>query len=571
MNPSPRRLATLLEALGRAALGLAIILSWAYLLSTLGAACPVLDGGLVYKAVALPLGREGAWLWALLLLAGTLPLKSWRRWLGLTALPALLATLRLGNPLPLAAATAAVAVVEAYADLGGLTCSLASGVILVEAAHVTYVLGRAYCLDASWASIAAPLHLALYCPAAWAAPVIVVAACLSPILALRPGHNPGKLKAPLLDWRLQLAAGLFLSLLIWALVYASPLNPEGRLVGVDPVVRYYPHAQTLLREGVRGVLRVGYDRPLHYLYLLALSRLAGPLMAVKLLLLTCLLAYTTSTFLLARELWGPRVAGLAALLAPLSYTTTTGLYGGLYSNWTSLSLTILAYTALIKWLRRRGARWLAAYLLLLLAAAATHVYMGAVAYAATTLTLIIEAARRRRPRLLMPVALQLALAIACLHAADTLITRARGRPPSTIILQNIRIWLRSWPALSRVLGPRWWDKVSFAVYRYAATAALDPLDWLLTLTAIASLGLWSPGGATLTTWLAAAAALALTAPTNLIYRALYDFPYAIAEAYGLTSLARRVSVKTGTSKLVITALLLFKLSYTLNYVAGLTA
>jgi len=413
------------------------------------------------------------------------------------------------------------------------------------------------------------MHFSLYCFLVPAMPVLVLLACSSPLLApLTPRGT--ELSAPFRGKPL-LALGLLASLLMWSVVYASALNPGARLVGVDAVTRYYPHALKLLEEGLSSLLKVGYDRPLHYLLLYGLARALGPYDAVRALALAPLLLYTFASYLLARELWGERVAGLAAVVAPTTYTATAGFFGALYGNWTALAFSLLACAAGVKWLRRGSAAWLALCLLPMVAAVGVHVYMGAVAFAATALFRVAAAARRRyRRRALAALALQLAVAAVSLYAGEHYFSSLGARGPLSIALHNVNLWL--WRITStKLFSEKWWGDFCFAVYRYAATAALDPSVWLLTTLAVAALGFKDLGGLLLAPWMALTSLLALTAPFNLIYRSLLDFPYPLAEAVGLARLAAAVEERLGgrAAELWVAALLLFKLNYALFFAVGL--
>jgi len=557
---------SLLDLAGIASLGASILLAWAYALSGLGFSCPSWDPRLsiVPRAVVLPLGYGGALLWALLLLLPAFSRGS--PWL--TAPPLSLAlTLFLGNPLPLAL----LSVLLAF-SLGATRTleALPAGIIAVELEVLLGLAAYAYGLRFPLPS-ALPLHFSLYCFLVPLMPALALLACFSPLLApLAPRRV--ELTSPVRS-RPLFAFGLLASLLMWSVVYASALNPGARLVGVDAVTRYYPHALKLLEGGLPSVLKVGYDRPLHYLLLYGLAKALGPYDAVRALALIPLLLYTLSSYLLARELWGGRVAGLAAAVAPVTYTATASLFGGLYGNWTALAVALLACTASVGWLRRGNTAWLILYLLLLAAAVGVHVYMGAVAFAALSLFLLAAATRRGyRRRALAALALQLAVAAVGLYVGERYFPTLSVRSPLSITFLNANLWLRR-VASMKLFSEQWWSDFCFAIYRYAATAALDPSVWLLTTLAVTALGFRDLGGSLLASWLALTAFLALTAPFNLIYRSLLNFPYSLAEAVGLAYLAAFLEEKLGgrAAGLWVAALLLFKLAFALAFAVGLAS
>jgi len=554
----------LLEFAGSAALGAGLLLAWVYALSLLGFSCPSWDPRLsiVPRVLLLPLGYGGALLWALLLLPPSLSLG--RLWLAAPLL-ALALTLFLGDPLPLALLSLLLAF------KGRSFEALPAGIVAVELVVLLGLAAYAYGLRLPLLS-ALPLHFSLYCFLVPAVPALALLACFSPLLApLAPRR--AELSLPVRGKPL-LAFGLLESFLVWSVVYASALNPGARLVGVDAVTRYYPHALQLLEGGLPSVLKVGYDRPLHYLLLYGLARALGPYDAVRALALTPLLLYALASYLVARELWGGRVAGLAAAVAPATYTATAGLFGGLYGNWTALALALLACAAAVRWLRRGGAARLVLYLLLLAAAAGVHVYMGAVAFAALSLFLLLAAARKRewRRRALAALTLQLVLALVGLYAGERYFSALGARGPLSIVRLNVNLWLRR-AASVKLFSEQWWGDFCFAIYRYAATAALDPTVWLLTALAVAVLGFRDLGGLLLAPWMLLTALLALTAPSSLIYRSLFDFPYPLAEAVGLAYLAALVEGRLGgrAALVWVAALLLFKLGFALFFAVGLAS
>jgi hypothetical protein len=553
----------LLEFAGSAALGAGLLLAWVYALSLLGFSCPSWDPRLsiVPRVLLLPLGYGGALLWALLLLPPSLSLG--RLWLAAPLL-AFALTLFLGDPLPLA-------LLSLFLAFKGRSLeALPAGIVAVELAVLLGLAAYAYGLRLPLLS-ALPLHFSLYCFLVPAVPALALLACFSPLLApLAPRR--AELSLPVRG-KLLLAFGLLESFLVWSVVYASALNPGARLVGVDAVTRYYPHALRLLEGGLPSVLKVGYDRPLHYLLLYGLARALGPYDAVRALALTPLLLYALASYLVARELWGGRVAGLAAAVAPATYTATAGLFGGLYGNWTALAVALLACTAAVRWLRRGGAAWLVLYLLLLATTVGVHVYMGAVAFAALSLFLLLAAAGKGwRRRALAALTLQLVLALVGLYAGERYFSALGARGPLSIVRLNVNLWLRR-TASVKLFSEQWWGDFCFAIYRYAATAALDPTVWLLTALAVAVLGFRDLGGLLLAPWMALTALLALTAPSSLIYRSLFDFPYPLAEAVGLAYLASLVEGRLGgrIALLWVAALLLFKLGFALFFAVGLAS
>ena len=257
----------------------------------------------------------------------------------------------------------------------------------------------------------------------------------------------------------------------------------------------------------------------------------------------------------------------------MTYTATAGLFGALYGNWTALAVALLAITAGVKWLKGGDVAWLILYSLLMVTTVGVRVYMGAVALAALSLFLLAAATRKGyRRRALAALALQLAVATVGLYVGERYFPTLGVRSPLSIAFLNANFWLRR-AASMKLFSEQWWSDFCFAIYRYAATAALDPSVWLLTTLAVTALGFRDLGGLLLASWLGLTAFLALTAPLNLIYRSLLDFPYSLAEAVGLAYLAAFLEEKLGgrAAGLWVAALLLFKLAFALAFAVGLAS
>lgn len=563
-------LSGLLALLERAALGVSAILAWSYAISLVLPSCPTQEGGIVVRQLSLPLGYAGTIVWTVLLIVASLRAGERRVWFILAAAAASLSSFLLEDPVLLAILSALFLGIAAMENRKALAEALALGVVTVEVLTLLYLLARAYRVKLPIPA-AFPFHLSLYCAFTPLAPLVVVATSLSPLAALLRRRE---LKAGRgLEGRLTLISGLAICCAFWVVLYASELNRSSKLIGVDSNTRYYPHARQLLAGGLPSVLKIGYDRPLYYLFLYLLARGLGPFEAVKILPLAALLLYTVASYFAAKELAGEKTASFALLTAPLTYTVTAGLYGGLYANWTALSVALLAASSAARWLKRGRASWLATYLILLVVSVAIHIYLGAVFFVASLLLMLMLALFKGfRRRALVALVAQLALASIGFHAADSLFAPASARPPSHVVLSLTRSW---WGRVKRIhpFSPSWWKDYSYAIYNYAATAALDPTVWALTAMGIAALKLHTPGGSLLTSWLIVAYLLSFTAPFELMWRALYNYPFSISEAIGLASLITAADQKFGrrTAMLWLAALILFKLSYALAFAVGLAS
>jgi len=309
------------------------------------------------------------------------------------------------------------------------------------------------------------------------------------------------------------------------------------------------------------VLRYG-DRPLYILLLYSLALALGPEMAVRLALLVCMVLYVSAVYLLVGVLAGRRLAGLASLLAALSYTTTSGVFAAYYANWTSTSLALLAAALALEWVDRPR-RW-PLVALLVVAYTAVHVYMALLSTAAIAMMLVYGALSPggRRSRILLAI-MVVAAYLAALKAFDaaaaaTGLALAKGATAS--VTQLINAWRRALPS---IFTSRWWGGYLFAVYNYMACASLEPLEWILA--ALAGLGARGRGRALTLSWLAVTGVLVLTAPSSsLMHRSLFALPVSVLEALGLEAAWRP---REGEGWLAL--LLAYRANYTLAFLLGL--
>ncbi len=180
---------------------------------------------------------------------------------------------------------------------------------------------------------------------------------LAPVLA-RPARRylsllGVKLRAPEGGWggsaaqRVLLVGGIAAALLVSSLPYSPPLNPLGLPVQVDSVF-YYRWVLEAAEDPMSVLDSANGSRPL-YLAALYLAYLAGasPDAIAKLQIIPLYVLYTFAVYRLAMAITGDgRVAGLAAVLAPLSPMGLGFIYGGFQANLAALSMLMLAFAAL---------------------------------------------------------------------------------------------------------------------------------------------------------------------------------------------------------------------------------
>ena len=294
----------------------------------------------------------------------------------------------------------------------------------------------------------------------------------------------------------------------------------------------------------------------------ALAQVLDPVTTVKVLLLMCLVLYPISVYLSTKVLLGEEYAGLAAILSSISYTTTTGIFGGLYSNWMCLSTSLLSALALKKWLEKRK-YWLGPWVLATIVSILLHTYMGAVVLASFALSslaiIILKKDRFTRLNALTVLMITILLGL----AAWILVPR--------VIVGHTMLWYRRLTMMirtGRIFDGVWWDDFSFALYNYAATSGLDVVGWILAFVGVLSMRLRRVEDSILCFWTLVAGGLSVLAPRSLIYRALFDIPVSLIETMGLVRIVSLREIQRFKSE-VIAAVLLFKLSFSLNHVVGL--
>jgi len=362
--------------------------------------------------------------------------------------------------------------------------------------------------------------------------------------------------------RVTLGAAIIVALLIWLLIYYSPLNPSGELVGVDPTHYYIRWVSEVLDRGPYYVLKYG-DRPLYILTLYLIAIATDPLSAMKLALLLCMLLYTIATYLLVSVLAGRKLGGIAALLSVSSYTTTAGVFAGYYANWTAASLMLLAMATVIKW-GERPKYWLLVALLVI-AATAIHTYITLVSVATLILMEVIRslATGSSRKRLIL-IILILASYLATLKTMDLIAVSAGFNAKATTGIEGVaRIWL----APNMIFTVEWWGKHLFAVYNYMASASIEPFEWLLIiLTAMTVKRLQA---FLVMSWLATSGILLFTAPTSgLMHRSLYALPIPALESLSLPLLTSHTPGKS-MRRLLLFLLFTYRLNYALSFLIGL--
>ncbi|MEM4640267.1 MAG: hypothetical protein QXT93_10365 [Thermofilum sp.] len=551
----------LTDTVARVALGASILLTWALLLTLAGVALPTLDGSVVVKAVALKVDWPLLTLWAAAAVVSMVR-KSRPAAFAVTGLLAFSACF--GERI-FAAATVAATIAATALSVRYAAASLLLGVTVFELLRVAYLLLSIYGVILPGSEALEGVHYSLYAPLTWVLPLLALAACLAPVarLLFQDAVKPGRGSNGLPPARLALPLSLALAVLLWLLMYKSPLN-TGRLVGVDAPV-YHGFAERMLAEGYLSVTMNAFcDRPLFMLLLMSLAAAVGSRAAVEAMPLICLTANALAAYALGSAIEGKKLGGLAALLSTMTYTTTAGIFAGYYANWLTLAVSQLAAAALTLWLKERKLKHLILAASLASVAVTMHVHMGLVI--TTALAAACTLAAIMRPN--RATAFAAALVLATPLAIAALVNQLQKTWGGSCAMLEVSVSLAGQWGVDREaveaglpLSEKWWNALHFALYNWMFTAALDPTDWLLLTAAALTAPL--PQALTLLAWLLTSGLMVVTAPDSLlIHRALYSLPIATAAAVSLEGIQKRE---------LVWAITAFKLSYTLSFIMGMLA
>lgn len=353
-----------------------------------------------------------------------------------------------------------------------------------------------------------------------------------------------------------LIATFLAAIFIPMIIYMPTLNPSGKYKGVDPNTRYYPHLKQILSGNpLINAVRIGYDRPTYYIMMYLLSILFGVDLTIKLLPIISMLMFVTAIYFSMKR-YGQNIATAAATLSLGSYTVTAGLYGGLYSNWLSLAFIILSISYLTKYLERNKYKMLGTFILTYLLAISIHAYIGAVYTIILSIYLIYriifyrnEISKTIKPLLITIIIIALFTYILYF------------KPIYGTYRGWSRIFINPLYEISNLFTRKWWHNFNIAVYNYGASSGLDPYGWILSTLGLLTLKKKRVFEEILIVYVLLVAPLSLTAPTNLIYRAIYDIPIAIYEIMGLLYIGREEITKP---------YILLKINRAISFTIGLT-
>lgn len=541
-------------------LGVSALLLWALILTLAGATVATFDGTLIRKRVTLVLDNLTLSFW-IIASVSSLSLDRKNKYFLITPFIIIAAFILGPRYLTMAAAVMTLLSVT-LAGFKKTLESLLTSIFLIEIARLLILVLGVYGRTIRGLEAMDAIHYSLYAPLTWVLPVLVYVTCLAPLARLALHLHGFKIKVARLDElqlpsRALLLVGVITGAGVWLLIYRSPLNPGSKLVGVD--AQYYLHlARRLASENLLSVLKDAFcDRPLYVFTLQKLTYLLDSRLTVEIQPLLCIVFNNIAAYILVNTMRGDKLGGLAALLAPLTYTSTAGIYAGYYANWLALALSQLTVAAYITSLMKKG--WSFPMLTAVLAAItiAVHTYTGVILLVTIALASLVESLRELKWRPVVLGFLATAFATLTVLTTDHLLNSTGGQ---CRVMRGASYVVSDWGFNRKIapMSPEWWRTLSSALHNWMITAAYDPTDWIFT--AVAALFAPIPEGLALISWLSISGALVLTGPNSiLIHRALYSMPLAVTVAIGLVQTTRKVSGK------LVFAVVAFKASYVLSY------
>ena len=361
---------------------------------------------------------------------------------------------------------------------------------------------------------------------------------------------------------ISLIVGLFYAILLGSTPYLPWLNPTGKYVGVDAVVRYHPHLMRMVRgEGL--AFAISSDRPLFYAITYYLAKVFGVKPLIRAMPLVCNVMFTIATFIFAKTLFNNRwLVALATVLTPASINTTMAIFAGLYANWTAYTLGFLSFSLILR--SEKKIYLLPLGILLFFATAGTHPYQWAVMMVVLTLYTMMQLGniiKKKRANKLF---------IACLV---TILTTSAFTAFILLNFKDVRRVLYSYGrrlpvSFYRRLGnfnyfnEQWWESMFLFTYNYGIGAFINlPAHVLSTLGFLRYKFKYDK---LLIAWLMAISALAFIVPYN---RYMYALPFHLYLALGVYFVFTLfMKFDHGIALIVVLSLTLVQLNYAIRYV-----
>ena len=359
-----------------------------------------------------------------------------------------------------------------------------------------------------------------------------------------------------------LTIGLLYAVLLGSSLYFPWLNPTGKYVGVDAIIRYHPHLMKMVKgAGLRFAL--SSDRPLFYAVTYFLAKKFGVVRVVKLMPLACCIFFILATYIFAKVLFkdNKKLVALTTLLTPFSINTTMAIFAGLYTNWTAYSVGFIALALILK--SEEKLFLLPLGILLLLANVLIHPYQACViigSFAVYTLLLTNDFIKRKRVKLFI-ICLITTIIVASI-AYYSIITFKGIR--HAIVRQGIGLIRAFFHKLLSLnyFTKSWWHGLFFNTYNYGIGSFINIPAYLLgTIGVIKTKFKYDK---LLIAWLMTVSGLAFVVPYN---RYMYVLPFHLYLATGTYYIFQKISKINHKLSLILTlTLILINMNYAMRYV-----
>ena len=380
----------------------------------------------------------------------------------------------------------------------------------------------------------------------------------SPLLRrARFNPAPSRLAAPTLI--ASTASAAFLAYL--------PYLVRAGFVGVD--ARWYLEALSRV-EGSGGVLELVKREPRGvYLALLwAMTLLGLPKeAAVKLGPAALSALHALAVFLLLNSVTENKLlSALSSFFAGLSFPATVGMYAGIYANWLSLSMALVAASALMNSVKKASKPSLGLAALFSFLSLASHAWTGGVILAVFAVYgfLALLSLARKKPAVGEEArevwhALTLVAAVVALIALTLALV---GRSGLAAALQSGGQLLRS---MSPLNAPSFLESLRFTLKFYVGGFFAAPSFLLLALLAAPVLSARKPPLRLFAAWLLVGAFLLPVSGEWLKWRILHLMPLQALSGLGFAFLLGSLRTEGASSKLLGAALASAILLQSLNY------
>jgi len=394
--------------------------------------------------------------------------------------------------------------------------------------------------------------------------------------------------------KLVLALSLFLSLLYGITIYLPTINPRGAYIGVDPRTLYDPYLRLIFKKRIinlefcdgtikrlvrmnKSGIRIIFesDRPLTLALLYLLSKQFGITNTVKAMPAICSVSFAITSYLLSRELFKEN-ASLATLISISSFTTTIGLFGGLYANWLAWSSSLLMLTLAIR--TRRNKLYIIPTVIMSIITALLHPYHWVMIQATLVIfsitSLILALCNKNKSYLKEGIGLYTATSPLLLGLTMYIMGACRGlwKHPLNIFYGYVKWYTKTIKNPLILFDENWWQITHKELYNYGMAGYYNFTLIMLALIANTMKNWKDLTDRLLTSWLTAVLIAFLAPlgapPWGMQWRILYELPIGLLATQGLLKLQNLI--QKNTEKIIAVLIVTQQINYTLRFILLLT-